>query len=77
MSRITESQAKLGAQTKERIVALGLEQGRIARELDRSDVAVHRALKGERKVLLDRIIRWLNRYENRKQSTKSKAPQAA
>ena len=77
MSKPIESQVKLGADTKARLAALGIEQTRLARELNRSDVAIHRALWGERAVLLGRIIRWTERYERRKQSTKSAQSVAA
>ncbi len=77
MSKPNDSQVRLGAETKARIAMLGLEQGRIARELNRSDAAVHRALKGERAVLLGRIMTWLRRYERRKKGTKSSRPLAA
>lgn len=77
MSKPIESQVKLGAETKARLSYLGVEQTRLARELRRSDAAIHRALKGERAVLLGRIIRWIERYERRKQSTKSEPAVAA
>ncbi len=77
MSKPIESQVKLGADTKARLATLGIEQTRLARELNRSDVAIHRALRGERAVLLGRIIRWIERYERRKQSTKSTQSVAA
>jgi hypothetical protein len=77
MSKPIESQVKLGAETKARLTVLGVEQTRLARELNRSDVAIHRALRGERAVLLGRIIRWIERYERRKQSTKQNRPVAA
>jgi hypothetical protein len=77
MSKPIESQVQLGSETKAKLAALGVEQTRLARELHRSDAAIHRALKGERAVLLGRIIRWIERYERRKQSTKSNQAVAA
>jgi hypothetical protein len=42
--------------------ALGIQQVRLARELNRTPGAICRAFRGERMTLLARIDKWLKRY---------------
>jgi transcriptional regulator with XRE-family HTH domain len=62
---------------RQRIDALGLTQYQIADRLNRSQGAIARALRGDRMLLLARIVKLLDRLERRKQSTKSAQAVAA